>query len=366
MAVKVVFYQGALDHSGAVKSTLKIASGVSKVLMGEVLLVTGMVADQHDFDTNIPVINFNKRVRFQLFDLISYIRKERPDVIISSIPSSSLMAYLGVLFSRSKSRLIVVERTSPTIEVQLHKSWINRFYTVLRKFVYRRVDAVVAVSNGVKGELIELVGLEEHLIDVIYNPAITGEKLSSGRSEVSHKWIAQDIPLIVGLGRLVAQKDFATLIRAFGKIQSKIDSRLIIIGEGEERETLEKLIQELHLADKVELAGFKPNPYPYLRKADLFVLSSAWEGLPNALLEAMAFGTSVVSTNCKSGPDEILENGTIAPLVPVGDVDAMAVSMISVLNNPQDSKILMDRANMFNEEQSILQYKELIEKLLSE
>lgn len=368
MKQKILFFQGSIDMSGAIKSTLKVAAGLKNVLDSEVLIATGMIDNNiyDEIDKNLKLINFNKRLRYQLWDLFILLLKEKPNVVISSIPSSSFVAYLATVLSFSKTKLIVIERTSPTIEVKLHKSWVNRLYTHLRKLVYPRSSAVVAVSKGVKEELVELINLDPSFVDVIYNPAITNEKLSKGNEGVNHKWIGTKTPLIVGLGRLEAQKDFATLIHSFAKVQQEINSKLLIIGEGEEREALENLIYNLNLTDKVELAGFKSNPYPYLREADLFVLSSAWEGLPNVLLEAMAFGTSVVSTNCKSGPNEILENGALAPLVPVGDVDAMAAAIVNTLRTPQEPKSLIDRANIFNETQSITQYAKLINKILKE
>lgn len=368
MKYKIIFYQAGLGTGGATRSNLKIANGLAKCGF-DVELVHGYAGEDAKslIPNNISSINLGNSSAIKgLFPLIRYIKKNKPKIIISAALQNNIVVSVARVLSGVKFKLVLTDRVAPTLEIKNRKNFIYKILPYLMRYFYPKADKIIAVSKGNAEDVLTIVPKASNLMQVIYNPAVTEEKLDKGNMEETHIWFDQKVPLIVGLGRLTRQKDFVTLIRAFAKVQEKIDSRLLIIGEGEEREALERLIKELNLLDKIELTGFKPNPYPYLKRADLFVLSSAWEGLPNVLLEAMAFGTSVVSTDCKSGPDEILEGGTVAPLVPVADVEAMAAEMINVLNNPQDSKKLKNRANMFNEEQSIKQYKELIKKVLSE
>ena len=166
--------------------------------------------------------------------------------------------------------------------------------------------------------------------------------------------------MILAVGRLSAQKDFATLLEAFAKVARARLVRLIVLGEGEERESLSALADELGAASDVDLPGFAQNPYAYMSAADLFVLSSKWEGSPNVLVEAMACGTPVVSTNCPSGPEEILADGAYGPLVPVGDVDGLAEAMIELLDSPTPPQLLRDRASDYSVERSTKSYLDVL------
>jgi glycosyltransferase involved in cell wall biosynthesis len=196
------------------------------------------------------------------------------------------------------------------------------------RVLYRFADAIVAVSQGVADDLQRITGLPFNRFHVIANPVITPDLADQAREAVDHPWLAEVAPpIILGIGRLTRQKDFPTLLKAFSLVSREIDCRLMILGEGRDRVSLEQLARDLGIAERVDLVGFRPNPYAYLQRARLFVLSSAWEGSPNALTEAMALGVPVVSTDCPSGPREVLDGGRLAPLVPVGDVQALAAAI---------------------------------------
>jgi glycosyltransferase involved in cell wall biosynthesis len=164
--------------------------------------------------------------------------------------------------------------------------------------------------------------------------------------------------VIVGAGRLQRQKDFPTLIRAFGLVRGEHPCRLIILGDGSGRSRLEGLAAELDLDADVDMPGFQANPYPFMARADLFVLSSAWEGSPNVLTEAMALGTPVVSTDCPSGPHELLDGGRFGPLVPVGDPQALARAMIETLEQPLPAHSLKSAVAEYNQDRSARRYLE--------
>jgi glycosyltransferase involved in cell wall biosynthesis len=197
-------------------------------------------------------------------------------------------------------------------------------------------DAIVAVSKGAADGLADSLDIERERISVIYNPVITPSFLEHSTDPLAHKWFkADEPPVIVGMGSLYPLKDFPTLVRAFAQVRTHLPCRLFIMGEGEQRKELEDLAEKLGVKEDVLLPGFIANPFPYLRQASVFVLSSLLEGLGNVLIEAMALGVPCVATNCKSGPDEILAGGKYGALIPVGDVEAMAAAIESAIQRPR-------------------------------
>jgi glycosyltransferase involved in cell wall biosynthesis len=201
---------------------------------------------------------------------------------------------------------------------------------------------------------------------VIRNPVITPDLARAAAEPCPHPWVAEPSPargpVIVGAGRFQRQKDFPTLIRAFARLRLERPCRLLLLGEGGWRDRLVALIQDLGLGAEVDLPGFQPNLYPFLARADLFVLSSAWEGSPNVLTEAMALGTPVVSTDCPSGPREILEGGRFGPLVPVGDTDALAAAMARTLDSPLPAQTLIEAVAEYRQEISAARYLAVLEE----
>jgi glycosyltransferase involved in cell wall biosynthesis len=199
-------------------------------------------------------------------------------------------------------------------------------------------------------------------ITVIYNPVFTPDLLHKAQEPVDHPWFAPaGLPVILGVGRLAEQKDFFTLIRAFALVRQHRPARLIIVGEGPDRPGLEALARELGVADDVSLPGFSTNPYAYMRQADVFVLSSLFEGLPAVLVEALAVGVPIVSTRCPHGPEEILQDGICGPLVPVGDAAAMADAICATLDAPLPAHVLQERARAFALDTIVEQYKKVLD-----
>lgn len=209
------------------------------------------------------------------------------------------------------------------------------------KYVYPYADEIVAVSDGVGEDLLKMTNASPEQITTIYNPSVTEDLLEKRTEPVDHPWFDEDeeIPVILGVGELSEQKDFETLIRAFDRVVDNQQARLVILGEGPRREKLETLIAELGLGDVVSMPGFVDNPYAYMAKTDVFVLSSRWEGCPNVLVEAMACGAPVVSTDCPSGPEEILKDGKHGLLLSVGDEEQMARCVINVLSREDTEKV---------------------------
>ena len=202
-------------------------------------------------------------------------------------------------------------------------------------------------------------------IQTIYNPVVTADLLNQAQAPIEHPWFAAgEPPVILGVGRLHPQKDFATLIRAFAIVRQKRPARLLILGgEPAEKQKLEALIHELQLEQDAQLFGFTDNPYAFMARAAVFALSSRYEGFGNVLVEAMATGTPVVSTDCESGPAEILENGKYGILVPVSNPGALAEALLATLEKSLDLDILQKRAQEFTNEKIAAQYLHLINQL---
>ena len=185
----------------------------------------------------------------------------------------------------------------------------------------------------------QVTGIPRERIKVIFNPSVVGTEVAEkAKAPLDHPWFEPGQPsVVVAVGRLQEQKDYATMIRAFAQVRKARPVRLLILGEGKERPMLEALIEELGLQEDVGLPGFVMNPYAYLARASLFVLSSRWEGLPTVLIEALCCGTPVVSMDCPSGPREILRGGEYGRLVPVGDAEALARAIEKTLDEERSS-----------------------------
>ena len=223
---------------------------------------------------------------------------------------------------------------------------------------YPKLDGIIAVSEGVREDLLKTTGMPTSRITAIKNPVTTADMIEEAQTPVDHPWLSEnfDEPVLITVGRLTKNKDHQTLLEAFRLMNDTVPSRLLILGEGPERASLEKIIAETGLADRVQLPGFVNRPWAWMAKSSLFVLSSFAEGSGNVLTEAMAVGTPVVSTDCPSGPSEMLDGGRIAPLVPVGDAKALAAACIDVLNSGIAASLLDEAVAPFKAEVAAKHY----------
>ena len=289
-----------------------------------------------------------KTIRY-LHSLAIYLRREQPDALLSAKTPANLVAIWAKRLANVGTRIVVSERTNLSMITQYSQKWRWRFVPPLIGKVYPQAERIVTVSSGVADDLAASTGLPRATIKTIYNPTLTTKIAEKAQTPISHTWLPPTtLPVILGVGRLVPSKDFPTLLKAFAYIHKKHPARLLILGEGRERTKLEALASELGIEEDVSFPGFEPNPYAFMSRASVFVLSSAWEGLPNALIEALACGCPVVSTNCPSGPQEILANGAFGPLVPVGDDRALAEAILHTLEHPPNAERLRSRAAEFD------------------
>jgi glycosyltransferase involved in cell wall biosynthesis len=256
--------------------------------------------------------------------LARYLRREQPAVLLSAMSHANIVALWARRLSGASTRVVVSERVTLSVVAAQTSRRRGRLRPHLIRWFYPWADGIVAVSRGVADDLARTAGLDRERIDVIYNPIGTPELRELAQAPVDHPWLSSDgPPVVLAAGRLLPQKDFPTLIRAFARVRRLRTARLLVLGEGEQRSLLRDLARTLGIEAEVDLPGFVPNPYAYMARASLFVLSSRFEGLPGVLIEALCCGVPVVATDCPSGPREILEEGRYGRLVPVGDEAAL-------------------------------------------
>lgn len=293
--------------------------------------------------------------------LMAYLRKTRPAALLAAKDRANIVAVIARALVHRKAKLVLRMGTTVSAALGPHKAIKKRLWYLRMKIFYPMADSVIAVSKGVARDLMENAGLSGKLVTVVENPVVSPHLWEMAAQRPQHPWFASgQPPVIVGVGRLTRQKDFPTLIRAFAKTRATIPCRLMILGDGRDREKLKFLAEELGVATDIHLAGFVKNPYPYIKHANLFVLSSAWEGSPNALTEALALGTPVVSTDCPNGPREILQDGKFGELVPIGDAEAMSRAMINTLSSPPEKSFLKSAIGRYTLESSCKRYMELL------
>jgi glycosyltransferase involved in cell wall biosynthesis len=271
--------------------------------------------------------------------LIRYLRQEQPKALLSALHFNNEIAVVAKYLAGVSTRVVVCEQNTLSKRSQNETQFLKRITPFLAKVTYPRADSIVAVSHGVAQDLANVTGLPLEKFQVIYNPAVTTELIEKSKESLDHPWFAEgEPPVILGVGKLEAQKDFPTLIRAFAEVRNVCKARLMILGWGPDvnRMALETLAQELGIQEDVCLTGYVNNPYAYMARSAVFALSSQWEGLPFVLVEAMAVGTPVISTNCESGPSEVLDHGRYGKLVPVGDSQALGRAILEVLSAPPD------------------------------
>jgi len=289
--------------------------------------------------SNVRVVDLRaRRVLTATPGLVRYMRRERPHAMISAMDYANLVAIWSRWVARVPLRLIISERNTMSQSTRNAVTLRDRAIPTLARWFYPWADGIVAVSQGVADDLVATVRLDSAQVEVIYNPTVAPEIYERASEPIEHAWFGPGEPdVILAVGRLAPQKDYPTLLRAFTRLRERTPCRLMILGEGKARPELEALVAELGIEADVALPGFVANPYPYMARAAVFAMSSAWEGLPNALIEALALGATVVSTDCPSGPREILEEGRWGQLVPVGDVDRLADAMADALKSPNSS-----------------------------
>ena len=332
----------------------------------------------------LPVLLAYKthRIIRYLPDFVRYLRRAQPTIVLAALTPANLVTIWAQRLADIPVRVIISEHNTLSQMIAEKASfWRWRFLPPLLKQVFARADAIIAVSNGAADDLARSTGLPRERVTTIYNPVVTPQLFDQARAPLNHPWFAAGAaPVLLGVGRLAKQKDFELLLRAFSRVLKTRAARLMILGEGPERKRLESLAQQLGIAAKVALPGFVDNPFAYMARAKGFVLSSRYEGFGNVLVEALACGCPVVSTDCPSGPAEIMghvghgqtgqksgwNDFSSGILVPAGDEVALADAMLAVLAAPCDSvdtaarERRQSRAAQFSVEHAVDRYLEVL------
>jgi glycosyltransferase involved in cell wall biosynthesis len=365
----IVFFIYQMGAGGAARTFLNIMNNLDRSRFNPILVTCDYKGSYEEYLH--PEITFiklkTKRLRSAIFPLAKLIRQVKADLVFSTIPNYNTIAILGRVLSFTQAKNMVREAAylggTPKEDMKL------RAYGML----YRLAGKVIALSRGVKQNIVQRYKVKPEKIRIIYNPVdldTIEEKSTNGEIAPEHQPIfAGNDKVIITAGRLVDDKDHQTMLKAFSKVNEEIKSKLVILGEGEREAELKALAKELQIEDRVYFAGFQKNPYVYFKQADVFALSSKREGFGHVLAEALAVGVPVVSTACRPGAVEVLENGKYGKLSDVGDPTGLAENMLEVLRlDDEKRKEMIDqglaRANEFNAKTIVKQYEEAFEDLI--
>lgn len=354
----IAIFLPSLEGGGAERVMAILANGfAAREYRVDLVLVTASGPYLKLLHPDIRVVDLaSGTVIRSLAALARYIRRNRPRAFLAALSHANVVAILAHRMVRSDARLVVSERLSLSAARRYHRSPRDRIIRAMARGVYRWADRVVVVANAMIDELEQQLGLPRNRIESIYNPVIDRALLEAAEQPCEHPWLktAHEIPVVLGCGRLSAQKDFPTLIEAFRILRERRAARLVILGEGEDRAALEAQVRAAGLENDVDMPGFAANPFCFMAASSVFVLSSIYEGMPGALIQAMACGAPVVSTRCPTGPDEILEDGYWGALVPVQEPLALAVAIEQTLD--KSGHDVRQRASAFSEAEAVTGY----------
>lgn len=355
----VAIYLTSMALGGAQRIARNLCAGlVDKGYAVDVILVDarGELLDDLPEDASVVDLDAN-RVLTSALPLTRYLRRRQPDVLYSMMTECNVIATVSHKLAQTDTRLVVSEHNTPTASASTRK---DRFVLRLVPHTYPHADHIVTVSKGVRDDLRTLLDHSPVDISVVYNPIAVEEIRTQAQEPLDDPWFQNDeLNIVLSAGRHAPQKGFDTLLRAFDQLADE-QVRLVLLGQGPETESLKSLAVELSLTERVKFTGFVENPFKYMANADVFVLSSWYEGFGNVLIEAMATGCPVVSTDCPSGPQEILEGGTYGPLVPIQDPVRMAAAIDATLSDRPDRATLTERADEFSIPRITEQYTEIL------
>ena len=365
----LAFYLPSLTGGGAQRVTVNLANGFVDRGVNVDLVVSYHTGElRHEVGDGVSIVDL-KTPRIPLVGvgasipaLGRYLERETPSVLFSQMHYANVVSVVAHWLSTTETALVLTEHT---IFGKASQPKDTLMFS-LAKRSHPLADHVIAVSSGVAESVRNNVDIPDSKVSVINNPIVTPSLRGRTEAAIDHPWLVDPgVDVILGVGRLAPEKDFTTLVRAIALAQEANPSlHLVILGEGPRREELHRVAENLEVDDRVSLPGYVDNPYAYMRRADVFALSSKREGLPTALVEAMACGCPVVATDCRSGPREILHDGRYGPLVPVGDSEALAAEIERTLRNPVSSDVLKKRAGDFSTETVLNEYEQLVDRLV--
>lgn len=362
----IAFFLPELQFGGVERVVLNVSSGLaSRVSKVDLVLAKADGPYIEQVDQHVKLVDLDStRVMTSLGRLVQYLKRERPEILISSKDYASIVSIWAVRLARTKTRVIVTSHGMPSREMTEASCTRARIMPHLMHYFYRYADSIVAVSDALATDFAKVTRIPKERITVVYNPIINQQYKESLEDQVDHPWLkAGEPPVIIGAGRLVKEKGFDFLLESFALVLKRCKCRLMILGEGPERNSLESLVTRLGIEDDISLEGFVSNPVSYISKARIFALSSMWESLPTVVIEALAANTPVVAMDCPGGIREILLDGKYGTLVQERDPASYADALIEELLH--DKKTLPQEAwQSFTLDEVIDRYSSLLESLL--
>src|SRR4051794_10675764 len=359
---RLALFLPALDDGGAERVMLQLGASFSARghSVDLVVAVPGGPLDAH-VPSGPRVVSLGaSRTILALPALVRYLRRERPVALLSTLEHANVLAIGARAFAGTGVPIVLREANVLLPVGELGRR--SRLLRGLMRQAYRAADRIVAVSDSVATSLTEELGLDAGRIRTIYNPLVTTALPQEAAAPLEDPWFAPGAPpVVLGVGRLAPQKDFATLIRAFAQLRAGREARLVILGEGSQRRRLEQLARQLDVAADVKLPGYDHNPFRYMSRASVFALSSIYEGLPGALIQAMACGCRVISTDGPGGAREVLAGGTSGPLVPPRDPAALARGISALLDQARiGPSRVAHRLDRFSEKTAVEAYLDVL------
>jgi glycosyltransferase involved in cell wall biosynthesis len=361
MKNKICFFIARHSHSGVPLAQIRLAKALARRGY-QITFIIGYLPE----DITLPaivgstVINLNQsRTIKLLLPIIAIIKDIKPDIIFSAEDHLNAVVSLGVIIARSRATLSVSSRVTPYDVYSnriLSKGWVLK---LINPMLWPRANALTCVSYDMVKQYHAIFGKTRH--QAIYNIIVDSDLDEKMLEEVDHVWFSDaSLPIVIAAGRLAPEKGFADLIRAIKLVNDRANAKLVILGDGPLKSELQRLIENLRLADKVQLLGFQYNPYKFFAKAQVFVLSSYVEGMPNVLVEAMACGCAVIATDCPTGPREALRDGQFGELVPMRSPEAIAAATLRALTRLPDPDKLAEAVLPFTEDQVIRTYQRVL------
>ncbi len=359
---KVVFITPSLRGGGAERVVVNLLRHMNRSEI-ELTLITlkleGPYVSQLPADTQVIDLG-TKRVRHSIIRLLREINRIQPDVVFSTLGHLNVALLALRPFMKKRPKIVLREANAPSFSMR--QTGKGGLYRMLYRLFYPKADRVIALSQGMAEDLLAYSGMSRDKVSIIHNPVVTEEIRRLADEEVDHPWLRDKmLPVCISVGRLVEQKNYDLLLRGFAKAIQEVPARLIVLGEGPKRAHLEALADTLGVREHVDFVGFTANPYAYMARSDLFVLSSSWEGMPNVLLEALAVGLPAVATACIGVPD-VLDGGRYGIMIPIGGEEELAQAIIASIGEgtETDRQRQRERAGQFHIDIIAGEYREVL------